>query len=168
MAKKKNGVVKKLNGIEKIDPRGRPTMYHPSFNDTALKLCLLGHTNEQLGKSFGVATSTITDWCQKYPAFLASIKGGREVADAKVTAALYHRALGYSHKADKIQLDRNGKWQTKQYIERFPPDPTAAIFWLKNRNPDKWREKLDIETKTITVRTEENGDENNSENDRTG
>ena len=27
------------------------------------------------------------------------------------------------------------------FIEHFPPDPTSMIFWLKNRQPDKWRDK---------------------------
>jgi hypothetical protein len=27
----------------------------------------------------------------------------------------------------------------------YPPDTTAAIFWLKNRAPAQWRDKQEIE-----------------------
>lgn len=32
-----------------------------------------------------------------------------------------------------------------EYIEHYPPDTTAAIFWLKNRQPAKWRDKKEVE-----------------------
>jgi len=35
-------------------------------------------------------------------------------------------------------------------VKHYPPDTTAAIFWLKNRQPAKWREKQEVET-TIKV-----------------
>ena len=28
-----------------------------------------------------------------------------------------------------------------QRSDAIPPDTTAQIFWLKNRRPDKWRDK---------------------------
>ncbi len=30
-------------------------------------------------------------------------------------------------------------------IKHYPPDTTACIFWLKNRQRDKWRDRLDHE-----------------------
>ena len=30
-------------------------------------------------------------------------------------------------------------------IKHYPPDTTAAIFWLKNRKTDQWRDKQDVE-----------------------
>jgi hypothetical protein len=38
----------------------------------------------------------------------------------------------------------------EQYI---PPVPAAQFFWLKNRRPDKWREKQDINVNTIDDKT---------------
>jgi hypothetical protein len=29
------------------------------------------------------------------------------------------------------------------YTERYPPDTAAAIFWLKNRQPKHWRDKVE-------------------------
>lgn len=34
---------------------------------------------------------------------------------------------------------------SKEYIEHYPPDTTAAIFWLKNRQPEKWRDRKEID-----------------------
>jgi hypothetical protein len=33
----------------------------------------------------------------------------------------------------------------KPYVEHVPPDTTAAIFWLKNRNPAQWRDAWQLE-----------------------
>lgn len=145
---------KKAKTEEEKKKVGAPSKYNPKYAAIAKQLCLLGATNENLAKSFEVDPSTIATWMNKNPAFRNAIKAGRENADAQVADALFNRALGYKHKATKLQLDRNGKWQTKDYIEVYPPDATSALFWLKNRQPDKWREKLDIEQKTIIVTVE--------------
>jgi hypothetical protein len=31
------------------------------------------------------------------------------------------------------------------YVEHVPPDTTAAIFWLKNRDPARWRDAWQID-----------------------
>lgn len=31
------------------------------------------------------------------------------------------------------------------YVEHVPPDPTLAIFWLKNRDPAHWRDAWQLE-----------------------
>ena len=46
----------------------------------------------------------------------------------------------------KIVADaKTGTEHIVPYTERYPPDTTAAIFWLKNRRPDLWRDKHRIE-----------------------
>jgi len=134
--------------------QGRPTDYRKAYDKLAYKFCLLGATNEDLARSFEVNISSIKEWMKVHPSFSASIKEGRETADANVANSLYRRAIGYEHKSSKIVLDRKGVWQVKEFTEHYPPDATSAIFWLKNRRPDEWREKLDIETKIIRVKVE--------------
>lgn len=34
---------------------------------------------------------------------------------------------------------------TKEVTKEVVPDTTAQIFWLKNRRPDKWRDKQDVQ-----------------------
>jgi hypothetical protein len=133
---------------------GRPTVYKPEYAPIAHQFCLLGATNENLAQGFGVATSTIDRWIKEIPDFSGALKAGREIADAQVAHSLFQRAVGYKHKSVKLQLHRDGTWKEKEFIEHYPPDATSAIFWLKNRRPDKWREKLDIDQTVIRVRVE--------------
>ena len=101
---------------------GAPTKYDKAMNEQVTKLCLLGATDIDLADFFGVCKSTITNWKNEYPEFLASIKAGKEDADAKVANSLY-----------KTALDGN---------------TTAQIFWLKNRRSKQWRDKQEVDHTT--------------------
>jgi hypothetical protein len=49
---------------------------------------------------------------------------------------LYERANGYSYDAVKIFMPAGSKQPiVVHYTEHLPPDPTSAMFWLKNRIP---------------------------------
>ncbi len=119
---------------------GRPTKYKEEYNEQAYKLCLLGHTDEELASFFEIATSTLYEWKLKYPDFSEALKKGKDIADSNVVASLYHRATGYSHEDIDIKMYEGGIIETP-YIKHYPPDATSAIFWLKNRQPKKWRDK---------------------------
>lgn len=41
--------------------------------------------------------------------------------------------------------DTGGLVVTKEVMKEVLPDTTAQIFWLKNRRPDRWRDKQDME-----------------------
>lgn len=129
---------------------GRPTAYRPEYAEQARKLCLLGATDADLARFFGVSEQTVNAWKAAQPEFLESLKAGKEEADARVAHSLYRRALGYSHKAVKIMSVPRGaelgsEIVHEEYIERYPPDTTAGIFWLKNRRPEQWRDKQQVE-----------------------
>lgn len=119
---------------------GRPTKYKEEYNQQAYKLCLLGHTDEELAAFFEVHVSTIHQWKLDYPDFSDSIKKGKEVADGNVVASLYHRAIGYQAPDLDIKM-YEGEIIETPYTKHYPPDATSAIFWLKNRQPKKWRDK---------------------------
>jgi hypothetical protein len=38
-----------------------------------------------------------------------------------------------------------GEIITTKLTKHYPPDTTAAIFWLKNRQPGKWRDKTIVD-----------------------
>ena len=122
---------------------GRPTLYKPEYADWAMKLCRLGATDDDLAKSFEVETATIHNWKKAHPEFFDSIKAGKELSDAEVAEKLFKRATGYKHKAVKIASTPDGREHVTEYEEHYPPDTTAAIFWLKNRRPDLWRDKVE-------------------------
>lgn len=127
----------------KSRPVGRPSLYRPEYAEQAVKLCRLGATDKELADFFGVSEQTVNAWKQEHPEFLESLKAGKAAADAEVAEKLFRRATGYEHKAVKISASPDGKEHVTEYIERYPPDTTAAIFWLKNRRPDLWRDKVD-------------------------
>lgn len=122
----------------------RPSKYTDKTAEQAYKLCLLGATDEDLASFFEVSVSTINGWKNEFPEFLEAIKGGKDDADAMVAERLFKRATGYSHPEDKIFND-NGTPLIVPTTKHYPPDTTAAIFWLKNRQRDKWRDRQDHE-----------------------
>lgn len=133
---------------KKPEPKktGRPSAYKPEFVEQAAKLCNLGATDEDLADFFKVSIRTVAGWKVQHPEFLHSLKAAKEVADERVERSLYARATGYSHDAVKIFMPAGAKAPIyAKYREHTPPDTTAAIFWLKNRRREEWRDKLDHE-----------------------
>jgi hypothetical protein len=120
--------------------RGRPSVFKRDYVAQASKLCVLGATDIEIADFFGVNPATIHRWKHNHPEFCESIKLGKEALDERVSRSLYHRAVGYSFDAEKIQVLRDGEVVRVPYREHVPPDTTAMIFWLKNRRPKEWRD----------------------------
>jgi len=125
--------------------RAKPRMastapcYRPEYAEQGRKLCLLlGATDEELARFFDVSTATLREWLAGLPEFANAVRAGKESADADVADRLHRRAIGYSHEATRVFSDRN-----VSYVENYPPDTSACIFWLKSRRPDRWRDKVD-------------------------
>ena len=77
-----------------------------------------GLIESEIAKKLGIGYSTLSLWKTKYVEIVEALKTNKEAADARVEKALYTKALD--------------------------GDTTAQIFWLKNRQPGKWRDKRDI------------------------
>src|SRR5690606_14815948 len=96
-------------------------------------------------RSFEVSEATINAWKREHVEFARALKDGKRVADARVVRSLFHRAIGYEHEAVKVYLDvRTRKPIVVPYTKRYPPETSAAIFWLKNRRPDLWRDRQNV------------------------
>ncbi len=122
----------------------RPLTYKPEFAEQARKLCLLGATDVDLGDFFKVRRETIWAWSQRFEEFSNALKAGKSAADERVVQSLYHRAVGYTFDSEKV-FQFQGAVVRAPVREHVPPDTTAAIFWLKNRKPEEWRDKREIE-----------------------
>lgn len=127
--------------------RGRPTKYNPETHLVIVQaLAKRGLTIPQLAETLEVAPGTLNRWMAENEDFREAIKEARQVADDSVEASLFQRATGYSQKAVKIFLPAGASEPViVPFIERFPPDPTSMIFWLKNRKPKEWRDKQEVE-----------------------
>lgn len=127
---------------------GRPTKYKKEFAEQARKLCEKGFTDKDLADFFEVDESTINRWKDKYEEFCASIKSAKAYSDDAIVNSLYHKALGYTLTEEKEEESTGGEGggQTKivKTTKQVAGDTTAMIFWLKNRQPEKWREKQEI------------------------
>jgi len=77
-----------------------------------------GLTNEQIANNVSISRETLNQWRNKYPSISDALKKNKEIADIEVENALYRKALC--------------------------GDIVAQIFWLKNRRPDKWRDKPEV------------------------
>ena len=143
---------------EDKEKAGRPTNYHPKYCDivrAALRLHF-DMTDVDIAELFGVATSTLYNWQIAHPEFLEAIKEGKEGSNRSVAQSLYHRAMGYSHPDVALHVikDATGQQQIVKtsIVKNYPPDTTAAIFWLKNRASKSWRDKQEVEhTGNMTV-----------------
>lgn len=129
-----------------VAKRGRPSSFKPEFVEQAYKLCLLGMTDAEMAAFFEVTEDTVNEWKKVHPEFSVSIKSGKANADADVAEKLYRRACGYSHEAVKIFMPAgHDKPFYAPYTEHYAPDTQAASLWLRNRQPAKWRDKVDME-----------------------
>lgn len=125
-------------------PAGRPSKYDVAFVAAAKKLCELGATDRDLADAFEVSIATISNWKSEHAEFLDALKLGKDAADQRVEASLYQKATGYTFDAVKIFMPANASAPVyAPYREHVAPDTTACIFWLKNRQAQAWREKIE-------------------------
>lgn len=114
-----------------------------------------GLTDEQIAANIGISRSTLNEWKKKYSDISDTLKRGKEIVDIQVENALLKRALGYKFtettKERVVDYDPatglpcgSHMVVTKTVEKEVQPDTTAQIFWLKNRRPDKWRDKRDV------------------------
>lgn len=100
-----------------------------------------GLTDEQIAEKIGCGVRTLYDWKNRFPQISQALKKGKEIVDIQVENALLKRALGYDYQEQRIEKSDKDGTKIVQTIHHVPADTTAQIFWLKNRRPDKWRDK---------------------------
>ncbi len=122
---------------------GRPSKFDKIDNNILEVLVKKGCTDKEMSKAFGITEQTFNNYKKKYPKFFESLKDWKLEADAKVERSLYERATGYEH-VDTYFSNYQGRVSATEYVKHYPPDPTSMIFWLKNRQPERWREKIEV------------------------
>ena len=100
-----------------------------------------GLTQQQIADNLGINVDTLIEYKKKYTDFSESLKKGKEVVDIEVENALLKRALGYKY--DEVTYE-NGV-ETKRVTKEVQPDTTAQIFWLKNRKPNNWKDRVETD-----------------------
>ena len=103
-----------------------------------------GLTDKQIAKNIGITERTFTEWKSRFSSIYSALKKGKAPVDFEVENALLKRALGYDYKEIIKEIDNNGKQHVREITKHMPPDVGAAVFWLKNRRRDKWRDRPDL------------------------
>ena len=125
---------------------GRPPKYKEEYVGQALKLCQLGATDQELADFFEVEVRTIYRWRNDHDEFCHATKAGKEMADDRVERSLYQKAVGYEQDEVKIFMPAGALAPVyAPFRAKIAPDTTAAIFWLKNRRSQDWRDRQQIE-----------------------
>jgi len=104
------------------------------------QLSLLGLTDREIAIAFGINQTTLDYWKANRPGFHDALIKGKQEADSNVAKSLYQRAVGYKHNETKVFIHQ-GEIITEDVMKHYPPDTSAAIFWLKNRTrhlPNPW------------------------------
>lgn len=139
---------------------GQPTKFNDDVAKKIKKLAKLGLTDVQLAAAVDVTERTINNWKNAHPNFFQSLKDGKSEADRKVEGSLFKAACGFKESTSREVVDKNGDVHSLMAEAYYPPNPTSMIFWLKNRQPDEWRDKIEIRKKTThTLVIDDDGEE---------
>ncbi len=112
----------KRTGLAKLKgTKGHVTLYSEEWCEFVTQMGRLGCTEGQIADYMGISKKTLELWKREHPEFKQALREGRDLSDMHVVNALYEKAL--------------------------KGDTTAMIFWLKNRQPDRWRDRRDIDVK---------------------
>jgi hypothetical protein len=124
-----------------------PPAYRSEFAAQGEKLSKHGFTDADLADFFGVDGLILQRWQKEYPEFREGLKRGRAEAKKRVEQSLLQCATGYSYDEEKIVIVK-GKVMKVLCRKHVPPDGTAAIYWLQNRNPADWGHRVDAKDAT--------------------
>lgn len=108
-----------------------------------------GLTDADIANNIGIAESTLYEWKKNYTEISESLKKYKEISDYVVENSLYKRANGFEHTYNTQKVTKDGEVVDYKVTVYFPPDPTAIIYWLKNRKPKKWRDKREKDNEDI-------------------
>ena len=111
-----------------------------------------GMNLEEIAEKIGIGVATLRRWRKKYPKIDEALKRGSDAADIAVESALFKRAVGYVVEEVTKQLDKSGELVVVKVVQKVvEPNVTAQLFWLKNRRPDLWSERVDMTDKLVEV-----------------
>jgi len=106
-----------------------------------------GAIDEDVAKKLGIAKVTLWRYISIHEELAKVVNRGKDIADAEVEAALYRRAVGFEYVEETVKTrpapGENGAEivvERKTTTKTVLPDTTAGIFWLKNRQPERWRD----------------------------
>ena len=110
-----------------------------------------GMIDKEIAKKLGICLAAYYKYQNQYIEFMEAIKRGKAPVDVEVENSLLKRTKGFDYEETTVEYKPVAEGQKaspksiKKTTKFIVPDVTACIFWLKNRKPDKWRDKQEIE-----------------------
>lgn len=98
-----------------------------------------GLTDEQIAHNCGISRNTLYVWQNKHQDIRDALKKGKEVIDYEIENQLIKNIKGFEHTYLTEKVTKDGDVVSVMETVYVKPDTAAAIFWLKNRLPKKWR-----------------------------
>lgn len=114
-----------------------------------------GLSEEQIARKIGISRSTLSAWKVSYSDISDALSRGKEPVDVEVENALHKLALGYTvpvqktFKVKRVYFDDRGRRCEAEELAvgydevHVPANVNAQKFWLANRKPEAWREKVE-------------------------
>jgi transposase len=114
-----------------------------------------GLSDEQIARKIGISRSTLSAWKVSYSDISDALSRGKEPVDVEVENALHKLALGYTvpvqktFKVKRVFFDAMGRRCEAEELAvgydevHVPANVNAQKFWLANRKPETWREKVE-------------------------
>ena len=121
----------------KYDPENFPTQ--------AEYFARQGFSDTQIAENLGIKKSAYYQYQRDHSDFAEAIKRGKKPVNLQVENALLKRALGYEYEETTKEVRKDESGNTINVVRKVekhvPSDVAAMIIWLKNREPDRWRDK---------------------------
>lgn len=105
---------------------------------------MAGFTDVRICEFFEITRQTLDNYKKIHKKFFASLKKWKQIADQTVVRSLWERANGYEHPAEVI-FQYRGEVVRAQTTKKYPPETLACIYWLNNRQPQDWRQKVAVD-----------------------
>lgn len=134
---------RKPGQLEQVKPEEEvKNWYGPDKVKEGKQLALLGLTDKEMAQAWGVSPDTVYSWKNKHEEFREAVRRGRTIADGKVAASLYRRAIGGW--IDEYRVNATGgKIHITKVKKYLPPDVEAIKYYLSLRQREKWSQKAD-------------------------
>jgi len=143
--KKKPPVKKSVKKEPTLKKKSGPkTKYNPLYHPTMIRLAAqTGKINDEIAKELGICKKTLQTWKNLYPEVDEALARGKEEPNKLIEQDAFDCAHGYYYTEELAKFYR-GKWY-KTTIRRYvPKNHVALIFWLKNRDPEHWKDRHDV------------------------
>lgn len=118
----------------------------PGLAERICELARQGKTDKQIAELIGVTDRTLLNWKTDDVVFASYLKENKELADDLVELSTFKNARGYNYK-EKTITDK-GEIEMEKHQ---PPNATAQIFWLKNRRPEVWKDRVEVATEAVGI-----------------